>query len=285
MLLIASTAACTVSSTEGDPAEDSERNLVGEQLIENTAEAEQALTTAQIWFTGGDGANVRSGPGTSYAVKGWLAEGTSVGISCQTTGTSVEGTNIWDYLPGYAGYVTDAYVLTGYDGFIPGMPMCSGGGGGGGSSLGATIVTKARDHLPYNGTAAYCNKFSTYWGTGCVHWCSDYARYVWMQAGAKHSGLSQAAISFYTYGINNGTFKSVNSTPAPGDAVIWAYSTNWAEHVAIVTEVSGSSFKSIHGNFDHDYNGISSVYEVGFQPKSWDAGTGAPILGFVSPVK
>lgn len=265
--------------------EESELDLQGEELVEDTAEAEQALVTAKIWFTDGDGVNVRSGPGTGYAVKGWLAEGTSVGISCQTTGTTVNGTNIWDYLPGYGGYVTDAFVLTGYDGFIPGMPMCGsgGGGGGGGTSLGATVVSKARTHTGYNATAANCNKFSTYWGTGCVEWCSDYARYVFMQAGAKTSGLSAAAISFYNYGIANGTWKSASSTPAPGDAVIWAHSTGWAEHVAIVTEVSGSQFKSIHGNFDHDWNGISSVYEVGLKPKTWDAGTGAPILGFVSP--
>jgi hypothetical protein len=116
----------------GCGVEESEFDSQGEELEENTAEAEQALYSAKIWFTSGDGVNVRTGPGTGFGIVKWLAEGTAVGIDCQTTGTTVNGTNIWDYLPGHGGYVTDAYVLTGYDGFIPGVPQC---GGGGGSSL------------------------------------------------------------------------------------------------------------------------------------------------------
>jgi CHAP domain len=273
----------------GCGAEESEFDTEGEEeLVENTAEAEQALFSAKIWFTEGDGANVRSGPGTSYAIKTWLAEGTAIGIECQTTGTSVNGTTIWDYLPGYGGYVTDAYVLTGYDGFIPGVPQCGTSGGGSTSTtLGAAIVTKARSYNGYNATSANCNQFSNYYGTGCIEWCSDFARYVWQMSGAKVTGLSPSSITFYNYGKTYGTWKPnvAGVAPKPGDAVVWAHSTGWGEHVAIVTEVSGSQFRSIHGNFDHDLNGISSVYETGWKPLTWDAGTGAPILGFASPVK
>ncbi|UQA57301.1 CHAP domain-containing protein [Polyangium aurulentum] len=273
----------------GCGVEESELDVQGEQLVENTAEAEQALTTAKVWFTDGDGVNVRSTPSTSGTVLGWLAEGTSIGISCQTTGTTINGTNIWDYLPGYGGYVTDAYVLTGYDGFIPGMPMCdapppppSSG------TLGATIVSKARAQMPYTATAANCNKFSSYYGNGCIAWCSDYARYVWQMSGAKVDGLSASSITFYNYGIKYGTWKpnKAGVVMKPGDAVIWAHNTGYSEHVGIVTEVSGSTFRSIHGNFY--YNGTSNpsiVHETSFQPLTWQAGTGAPILGFISPVQ
>jgi hypothetical protein len=279
-------AVAAVALLAGCGAEESEFDMEGEDLVENTAEAEQAVFSAKIWFTDGDGANVRSGPGTGYGIVKWLAEGTAVGIDCQTTGTTVNGTNIWDYVPGHGGYVTDAYVLTGYDGFIPGVPQC-GGGGGGGSTLGATIVTKARAHLGYTEYNVNCNKFSTYWGTGCVEWCSDYARYVWQQSGAKVTGLSQSSISFYNYGKANGTFKSnvAGVVVKPGDAVVWANSTSWGEHVGLVTDVSGSTFRTIHGNFDVQGNGTGDdkVAETGYVDRFYQAGTGAPILGFISP--
>lgn len=69
--------------------------------------------------------NVRSGPGTSYSIVGSLSDGTSVKISCQTTGTSVTGTygtsNIWDKI-GTGQYVPDAYIYTGSDGRV--APNC-----------------------------------------------------------------------------------------------------------------------------------------------------------------
>ncbi|MEH1100474.1 N-acetylmuramoyl-L-alanine amidase [Micromonospora sp. CPCC 205561] len=75
----------------------------------------------------GAGLNVRSGPGTGYAVVGSVADGATVSIYCQTVGTTVTGpygtSNIWDRI-GTNRYVSDAFVLTGHDGFIPGVPRC-----------------------------------------------------------------------------------------------------------------------------------------------------------------
>lgn len=77
--------------------------------------------------TAGTALTVRSGPGTGYTAVGTVADGTRVTIYCQTTGTTVTGTygtsNIWDRI-GSGRYVADAYVLTGTDGFIPGVPRC-----------------------------------------------------------------------------------------------------------------------------------------------------------------
>ncbi|MFE3850929.1 SH3 domain-containing protein [Streptomyces griseorubiginosus] len=65
--------------------------------------------------------NVRSGPGTSYSIVRVLAEGSKVPIYCQTPGTSVTGpygtSNIWDNISN-SQYVSDAYVLTGSDGYV-----------------------------------------------------------------------------------------------------------------------------------------------------------------------
>jgi hypothetical protein len=77
--------------------------------------------------TAGTALTVRSGPGTSYAAVGTVADGANVTISCQTTGTSVTGTygtsTIWDRI-GSGRFISDAYVYTGHDGFIPGVPRC-----------------------------------------------------------------------------------------------------------------------------------------------------------------
>lgn len=58
---------------------------------------------------------------------GSVADGATVHITCQTTGTTVTGTYgtsaIWDKIrEGGAGYVSDAYVYTGSDGRV--APAC-----------------------------------------------------------------------------------------------------------------------------------------------------------------
>jgi hypothetical protein len=277
-------AIATVALLAGCGVEESELDFEGEQLDESTAEAEQALFSAKIWFTDGDGANVRSGPGTSFGIVKWLAEGTAVGIECQTTGTTINGTNIWDYVPGHGGYVTDAYVLTGYDGFIPGVPTCgaappppppppSG-------TLGSAIVTKARSYLGITETGTDCNQFSAFYGVACQGWCADYARYVWQHSGANTTGLTGGPLSFYNHGKSFGTWKAnvAGVVIKPGDVVVWGNS-GYSPHVGIVTEVSGSTFRSIHGN----WSSPGKVYETGFQNTSYQAGTGYPIFGFVTP--
>jgi hypothetical protein len=77
--------------------------------------------------TAGADLTVRSGPGTGYSAVGSVADGASVTIYCQTSGTSVTGTygtsSIWDRI-GSGRFISDAYVYTGYDGYIPGVPRC-----------------------------------------------------------------------------------------------------------------------------------------------------------------
>jgi hypothetical protein len=255
---------------------------------EDVESTEQAIVFSYgtIFNTGGDAINVRSAPNTSSSIVGTVSEGMSVGIECQINGTVIEGTSIWDFLPSKGGYVTDAYVNTGYDGFVPGMPIC-------GqqqpppppppNGLGAAIVAKGRTYKGYEAASPNCAKFSTWVGNPCVEWCGDYARYVWGQSGAKTTGLTGYSGTFRTYGINNGTWKSKSTTPAVGDAVVWG-DLNYQAHVAIISEVSGSTFRILHGNYDNNGNGRGEVYETGFVNNTNTAGTGYPIMGYASPV-
>lgn len=74
--------------------------------------------------TAGSPLTIRSGPSTSYAAVGSVADGATVSIRCQTRGQTITGTygttSLWDHIG--TGYVSDAYVYTGSDGQI--APNC-----------------------------------------------------------------------------------------------------------------------------------------------------------------
>jgi hypothetical protein len=67
------------------------------------------------------GALVHDQPNTDSVVTTLFGE-EIVSISCQTYGENVNGpfaeTNVWDYLPKFGGYVSDAYVDTGSNYFV-----------------------------------------------------------------------------------------------------------------------------------------------------------------------
>ncbi|KAJ1931701.1 hypothetical protein FBU59_006624, partial [Linderina macrospora] len=79
----------------------------------------------------GDTVNCRSSPGTSSSVVRTYKKGDQVTLSCQTTGTSVSGNNLWDKTQ-HGCYVSDHYVQTGKNGYV--TKKCSGGSTGGGGS-------------------------------------------------------------------------------------------------------------------------------------------------------
>jgi GH25 family lysozyme M1 (1,4-beta-N-acetylmuramidase) len=88
-----------------------------------------ASVSAYVWNTDGDNLNVRASVSTTATIVASLAPGQTVTIDCQTTGPTVDGpdgaTSIWDHLPAYGGYATDAYLYTGYDGWDPNLPRCA----------------------------------------------------------------------------------------------------------------------------------------------------------------
>jgi hypothetical protein len=71
---------------------------------------------------------VRTGPGTNYGSRGVLAYRTGVVIGCQTVGTLVGSSRIWDHIVSpIDGYVSDWWVSTpGVGVYSPGLPRCSG---------------------------------------------------------------------------------------------------------------------------------------------------------------
>lgn len=88
-----------------------------------------AAAWATVGDTGGVGLTVRSGPSTGSAPVGLVPSGTGVSISCQAYGSSVTNlsgftSTLWDYVPARGGYLADAYLATGYDFRIPGVPEC-----------------------------------------------------------------------------------------------------------------------------------------------------------------
>ncbi|TLW91134.1 hypothetical protein FFT09_17860 [Saccharomonospora piscinae] len=93
-----------------------------------------SAVTATVGNTDGDGLNVRSGPTTSSAAVGLVWDGRVVDISCQARGETVTNTygfssDLWDYVPELGGYLADAYMATGHDDRIPGVPDCGDSGG------------------------------------------------------------------------------------------------------------------------------------------------------------
>ncbi|MFF8628746.1 SH3 domain-containing protein [Streptomyces werraensis] len=111
----------TIGVTGGDATAGSVPDAEAAQGVTATA---AALATSYP-VAPGYRLNVRSGPGTGYAVVRVLSEGAQVRINCQTPGTWVTGpygtSNIWDNI-GNGQYVSDAYIRTGSDGYV--APRC-----------------------------------------------------------------------------------------------------------------------------------------------------------------
>ncbi|MFD9412767.1 CHAP domain-containing protein [Streptomyces sp. NPDC059989] len=122
---------------------------------------------------------------------------------------------------------------------------------------------------------------SCYGGTTTAHaWCADFAGWVWARNGVTGlSVLDDRAASFMDYGKKYGT---ISNTPHVGDAVVYNYNgSNYADHVALVTGVSGGTVTITGGNQGgrpgHVSTNSTSSYSVGSAP--W----GQRISGYVSP--
>jgi hypothetical protein len=98
------------------------------------APAVASAAPATVGNTDGDGLVIRSAPTTTSAGRGLVWDGRRVDISCQARGQSVTNTrgftsDLWDYVPALGGYLADAYMATGHDYRIPGVPDCGGTSG------------------------------------------------------------------------------------------------------------------------------------------------------------
>jgi uncharacterized protein YraI len=204
-----------------------------------TATPAAADVYATVGNTDGDGLLVRAGPSTSTTALTVLATGTQVRISCQAYGTTVTNTrgftsNLWDYLPAYSGYVSDAYMATGYDYRIPGVPLC-------GSSTGTLVplqqnqgqVTQWEDCGPTSVVTAILAL-----GRTPHEWSSSYPRAAIERArvdmglarGVLTGGTNETQVNraFATYGLSTWTswnFDTILAHVRSGRPVVMAGNT------------------------------------------------------------
>jgi hypothetical protein len=92
------------------------------------ATANAATFSGRVSGTGGQGLFVRPGPSRgSGAPMYTLAEGAGVNFDCYVRGEVIAGYwytgDIWHHLTS-GGWVTDTYIYTGYNGPVPGEPVC-----------------------------------------------------------------------------------------------------------------------------------------------------------------
>jgi PKD repeat protein len=108
-------------------------------------------------------------------------------------------------------------------------------------------------------------------------WCSDFAKWVWQQAGvtADISTLNAGADSFYGWGLQQGESMPADSdSPAVGDAVVFyppgaITSTTGADHVGIVTAVNpDGTINMANGDFLGATN-ISVQYNTEIDLSTW----------------
>ena len=107
------------------------------------------------------------------------------------------------------------------------------------------------DGCGYNSTFKVENQNET--------WCSDFAKWVWQQAGvtADMNTLNAGATSFDAWAVQQGQDPQVDTgTPEPGDAVLFYYPGNfpgYADHVGLVTGVNADgSINMVNGDFAGD---------------------------------
>ena len=246
-----------------------------------TPQQANASVSAYVWNTGGIGLTVRTGAGTSYAAITVLAENTTVTIDCQKTGTTVNGTSIWDHLPGYGGYASDAYIYTGYDGRDPNLPSC--GGSTPPSTLRQQIVSTAQAQVG-NGPTKYINAGN---GGEYVAWCALFTEWVWRQTGID-APWDYYSGDLFEWGVNQGTAHWASngfSGLQPGDAVFFGTGpgqpygdTVPSVHVGIVSSVNGDgTINTIEGNYD---NAVAAPGPTSLYGSRADVGS---IYGWISP--
>jgi hypothetical protein len=231
-----------------------------------------AAVQAPIVDTGGLGANVRAAPTTASAVLTTVAEGASVTVECQAFGETIRGTDVWDFLPAYGGYVSDAFVLTGYDGRSPSLPECGSSAPPPGGQLRDRIVSVAWAEVG-NGHDP------KYGGDPSWEWCSVFATWVWRQAGVDIPNYPFTG-DVFGWGQARGLAVWGSAGVRPGDVVLYGTgpsTPSTSTHIGVVVEVQGDGrLVTVEGNFN------DAVSRVGPRWPSEDWGYG-PVYGYVRP--
>ncbi|KAH6622695.1 CHAP domain-containing protein [Chaetomium tenue] len=189
-----------------------------------------AFTVTAAYPITGSVVNCRSGPGTSYAVKKSYSKGADVKISCQTSGTSVNGNNIWDKTQDGC-YVADYYVKTGTNGYV--TTKCGSSGGGGGGSVPGPVT----NDYPYKSSCGGVDPWNYYkcQCTSFVAWRIN--KRLGIKFHNQYKGTNWGNANTWDDAAKR-TGVTVNSTPKPG-AIAQSNAGSYG-HVAWVTAVSGN---------------------------------------------
>ena len=108
-------------------------------------------------------------------------------------------------------------------------------------------------------------------------WCSDFAKWVWQQAGVTvdMNTINAGAVSYYDWGLDQGeTMVPDSGTPAVGDAVVFfppgpVTRSTYADHVGIVTGVNpDGTVNMANGDFAGAPD-ISVQYNTGINLTPW----------------
>lgn len=201
--------------------------------------------------TSGSRLTVRASPGTGYDAWSSRADGASVTIRCQTTGSSVTGTygtsTLWDMI-GNGGFVSDAYVLTGSDGRVTHSCVYSG---------------KPPRPNPRGRNAAISYEFARLGSTAeeglCLHFQA--AAYGW-----SHSGWATAEIGGDW--LTSHGYMHTTGTP-PRGALVWYHNSSGTGHVVISLgegKIIGSSVGGRVGVANYLYRSGYRGWTVAYLP-------------------
>jgi uncharacterized protein YraI len=206
--------------------------------------------------TAGTALNVRSGPGTGYDAWRTVADGASVTLLCQTTGSSVTGTygtsTLWDFLSN-GGMVSDTYVNTGSDGQI--VNSCV--------YVGAEPSSKTN---PRSANGAIDWAFQRYGSSSYENLCLAFTAqaYGWGGSGWNTAEIGGDWESSHGYLNTSGI--------PPRGALVWYHNSAGTGHVAIslgegkVIGTSVGGAVGVAGYLDHgSYRGWS----VAYYPAAW----------------
>jgi uncharacterized protein YraI/surface antigen len=212
--------------------------------------------------------NERSGPGTNYSVVGTIADGSPITISCQTSGSSVGGTSIWDQLSS-GPFVSDYYTNTPtIDGFTTTIPQCTSvpapptstpsSPTPPPSSVGATALGQTIGSNPYAE-----DDFCTWYAEVRFH---DFVSHYPAMYPAGHTFINVGgnAYQWRASAIQHGW--TVTSTPTVNSIVVFQPGVERADpnlgHVAWVTAVSpGGHFTVTELNADLSNGDYNSSYQ------------------------
>ncbi|KAK4183834.1 CHAP domain-containing protein [Podospora australis] len=176
----------------------------------------------------GNVVNCRSGPGTSYSTVKQYTLNTDVKITCQTSGTSVNGNAIWDKTSDNC-YVADYYVKTGTNGYV--TTKC-----GSSSSPSPSVPGPVVNDYPYKSSCGGTDPW-LYFKCQCtsfVAWRIN--ERLGIKFHNKYKGAAWGNANSWDEAAK-ATGVTINNTPKPGS--IAQTSDGKAGHVAWVTAVNG----------------------------------------------